>query len=274
MRLSGFTVLKNGVSLGYPFVESILSLLPACDEFVISEGFSDDDTHHWLTRLQQKFPAKIRLFRDRWPDGLTGGQAIGKMQTRALRRCRGRWAYLLQADELMPEENLPALRQICAPRMAVERLIGRRRFSSYNVDFLHVYDNFQHAEFDPGYRWAIRLVRRRSFPWSQLISSRGDGWQMQGPGCSLVGTARLPRPVVHVGYNFPVNVWQKQINHARLYPEHAGYQEKAHLALQQLRAYQHGNPPPLPTTNPLQLPRIIAPLIGQAEYHVREELLA
>lgn len=267
MNLSGFTAIKNGVALGYPFIESILSLLPACDEFVISEGFSDDDTHHWLTRLQQKFPAKIRLFRDRWPEGRTGGSAIGIMQTRALKRCRGRWAYLLQADEIMPEKNLSYLRELCRPRRLVERAVGRRRFNSYCVDFLHVYDGFQRADWDPGYRWAKRLVRNRPF-----IYSAGDGWQLQGIGCSLIGIASLPLPVLHIGYNFPVNVWRKQINHARLYPEHATYQEKAREASRRLADWQRGETEPLATTNPLGLPPLLAPLIGRPEYVVREEL--
>ena len=157
MNISGFTVLRDGVSLGYPFVESILSLLPACDEYVISEGYSKDDTYYWLERLQKRYPQKIRLFRDHWPEGVTGGQAIGKIQARTLKRCRSRWAYLLQADEIMPELNLPYLRELCSPRSLIERAVGRRRFNSYYVDFLHIHDNFQRVDFDPGYRWAVRL---------------------------------------------------------------------------------------------------------------------
>ena len=33
--ISGFTFIKNGISLGYPFVESIQSIAPLCDEVVI-----------------------------------------------------------------------------------------------------------------------------------------------------------------------------------------------------------------------------------------------
>ena len=32
MRVSGFTFIRNGTMLGYPFVESIRSALPLCDE--------------------------------------------------------------------------------------------------------------------------------------------------------------------------------------------------------------------------------------------------
>ncbi|MEI8289505.1 MAG: hypothetical protein WCH99_08515 [Verrucomicrobiota bacterium] len=44
MRVSGFTFLRNGQTLGYPFVASIRSILPIVDEFVIALGPRDDET--------------------------------------------------------------------------------------------------------------------------------------------------------------------------------------------------------------------------------------
>ena len=43
MKVSLFTFLRNGVKLGYPFVESIQSALPLADEYVIALGQSDPD---------------------------------------------------------------------------------------------------------------------------------------------------------------------------------------------------------------------------------------
>jgi glycosyltransferase involved in cell wall biosynthesis len=276
MLISGVTVVKNGVVLGYPFVESILSLLPLCDELVISEGYSDDDTLYWLERLQNKYPDKIRIFRDEWPKSLLSGHAIGEIQTRALKRCRGKWCYLLQADEIMPPENIDYLRRLCRPRRLLERVIGRRRFNSYYVDCVHVVDNFQRCDRDYGRtdtqdygsRWAVRLVRNRPF-----IRSGGDGWSFEGAGCYLIGAAALPSPIFHVGYNFPVNKLRKRINHALLYPEaKEGFDTLIAQDRQCLADYESGVLPPLSTDNPLCLPSILAPLIGQSEYKIREEL--
>ena len=280
-HLSVFTTLKNGVHLGYPFVESILSLLPICDEYVILEGHSDDDTLVWLERLRRCYPDKIRIHRSPWPEGLKNGTSIAVMQDRALALCRGRWAYLQQADEVMPEENLPYLQALIAPRTPLERLIGRRRFNSYTVDLMHVTDNFQRIDtrycattLQPGgIRWSLRLVRLR--PWARrFISSAGDGWTLIGRGCSLIGAAQLPMPVLHVGHEFPVNRVKKMVNHAGLYPE-TGRIEGLKLAIEQgekeLREQQHSQTP-LSRENPLQLPEILQPLIGQMEYRVREEL--
>ena len=38
MKVSAFTFIKNGEILGYPFLQSINSILPIVDEFVINVG--------------------------------------------------------------------------------------------------------------------------------------------------------------------------------------------------------------------------------------------
>ena len=54
--ISGFTFIRNGVELGYPFIESIQSILPIVDEFVIAVGKSSDDTLERIQAfLEQKF---------------------------------------------------------------------------------------------------------------------------------------------------------------------------------------------------------------------------
>lgn len=282
-RLSVSTVIKNGVTLGYPFVESILSLLPICDEYVILEGHSDDDTLYWLERLRKRYPDKIKIHRFPWPQGLGNGQSIGVMQNRALTLCRGRWAYLQQADEVMPPENLPALQKLIAPRTPLERLIGRRRFNSYTIDLMHVFDNFQRIdtrycatpEQTYGLRWSLRLVRLRAAT-RRFITCDTDGWTLRGLGCSLIGTAQLPMPVLHVGHEFPLNCLNKAINHAALYPEPGRVETMQQVIRQcqeELRRHQSGEVE-LSKENPLKLPAILEPLIGQSEYRVREELLS
>ena len=54
MKVSGFTFIRNGTVLGYPFIESINSILPICDEFIIAVGPSEDDTLARLKNINSK----------------------------------------------------------------------------------------------------------------------------------------------------------------------------------------------------------------------------
>ena len=44
MKVSGFTIARNAVKLGYPIELSLRSLLPLVDELVVAVGDSEDDT--------------------------------------------------------------------------------------------------------------------------------------------------------------------------------------------------------------------------------------
>ena len=63
MKVSGFTFIRNGRKLGYPFVESIRSILPIVDEFVIALGPSDDGTGEELAKIRDP---KIRIIETQW----------------------------------------------------------------------------------------------------------------------------------------------------------------------------------------------------------------
>jgi len=52
MKVSGFTFIKNAEMLGYPFIESIQSVLPIVDEFVIAVGESKLSNLSKMTKLE------------------------------------------------------------------------------------------------------------------------------------------------------------------------------------------------------------------------------
>ena len=65
MSISGFTFVKNAQKLYYPVKESILSILPIVDEFVIALGKSDpgDNT---LALLRSIDSDKIKIIETEW----------------------------------------------------------------------------------------------------------------------------------------------------------------------------------------------------------------
>ena len=65
MKVSAFTFIKNGQILGYPFLQSIQSVLPIVEEFVVNVGESEDDT---LALIKSIPSSKIRIIESKWND--------------------------------------------------------------------------------------------------------------------------------------------------------------------------------------------------------------
>ena len=105
--VSGFTFCRNAVSLGYPLGESIRSILPIVDEFVVALAPSDDGTGDLIEKIGSP---KIRIVETAWDDSVTtDARVLSAQATFALSRCRFPWAFHLQADEVIHEEDLPRL---------------------------------------------------------------------------------------------------------------------------------------------------------------------
>ena len=103
MKVVGFTCVRNGVMFDYPFLESINSLLPLCDEVIIALGQSDDNT---LEQIKSLHSPKLRIFETIWDESLRKGGIILSQQTNlALDRVTGDWAIYLQADEVLHEQD-------------------------------------------------------------------------------------------------------------------------------------------------------------------------
>ena len=73
MKVSGFTFLRNGQKLGYPFVASIRSVLPLVDEFVIALGPCADDTEKMLREIGDP---KIRIIPTQWNERIQPGYSV------------------------------------------------------------------------------------------------------------------------------------------------------------------------------------------------------
>ena len=112
MKVSGFTFLRNGQKLGYPFVESIRSVLPIVDEFVVALGPCEDDTEKMLRGIGDP---KIRIIPTQWNERIRSdyslkGFVYGQQKSIALFNCTGDWAFYLEGDEVVHENDLPKIR--------------------------------------------------------------------------------------------------------------------------------------------------------------------
>lgn len=152
--LSAFTIARDVSIHEYPVEASVRSALPLVEEFVVNVGVSRDDTWERMRALADGHP-KLRLFRRDWADAEGVYRSLSGETNRAMERCRHDWALYLQADEVLHEDDRPALRDALARADADPRVEGLL------FDYLHFYGS-------PGwvltgrrtYRREVRLVRR------------------------------------------------------------------------------------------------------------------
>jgi len=151
MRISGFTFVRNALDLGYPVVESIASVLPLCDEFVVAAGDSSDET----TALLRTMGPKVRVIETRWDPALfTGGAVFAQQTDVALAACTGDWAFYIQADEVLHEQDYPMI------EARLHRHLGDERVEGLLFDYLHFFGDHQHVQTSHNwYRHEIRVVR-------------------------------------------------------------------------------------------------------------------
>jgi len=154
MTLSGFSFIRNGVRFDYPFVESISSILPLCDEFIIAVGNSDDETQDHLSRINSP---KLKIIETVWDDSLRSGGAVLAQQTDiALSHVSGDWAFYLQADEIVHEKDFPAI------TAGLEQYHDRKEVEGLLFSYKHFYGSYRYVgNSRRWYRREIRILRNR-----------------------------------------------------------------------------------------------------------------
>lgn len=158
MKVSGFSFIRDGVRLGYPFVESIRSALPVCDEFIVAVGRSDDGTLEHLRAMEEP---KLRLIETTWNEACRShGFVYGQQKMIAQYNCTGDWAFYLEGDEVLHENDVDRL------RTAMAHYLEDREVEALAFDYFHFYGDARHLHTaSQAYRKATRVIRNglRSF---------------------------------------------------------------------------------------------------------------
>jgi hypothetical protein len=170
MTLSGFTFCRNMVRYDYPIVESIRSILPIVDEFVVNVGRCEDGTLELIRSIDSP---KIRIVESVWNETLRKDGIIYSQQTNiALSHCTGDWAFYLQADEVIHEQDLPRILE------AVTLNDGNPQVRGLLFRYLHFVGDYW--SLNPWfYHKAVRIIRNDG-----LVESCGDavGFQLKATG--------------------------------------------------------------------------------------------
>lgn len=157
MKVSGFTFVRNAVKFAYPVRAAILSVLPLCDEFVVSVGDSDDDT---LGLIKSIDSPKIRIVYSVWNDSLREGGKVLAVETDkayAAVSADTDWAFYIQADEVLHERSIETV------RTAMETWKDNPEVDGLLFKYIHFYGSYDYVgESFSWYRREIRVVRKRS----------------------------------------------------------------------------------------------------------------
>ena len=152
MKVSAFTFIKNGQILGYPFLQSIRSILPIVDEFVINVGSSEDDTLEMIRSIKDK---KIRIIESQWNEGMRDrGYVYGQQKMIAQFNTTGDWAFYIEGDEIYHEKDLEEIRN------SMEVYLNDTNVEALVFDFKHFYGNANSVLNSPGwYRSEARIIK-------------------------------------------------------------------------------------------------------------------
>ncbi len=154
MKISGFTFVKNAVKFYYPIVESIKSILPLCDEFIVNVGLPDEDGTLKLIQKNIK-NNKLKIIKTEWDPQLKVKQRIFAQQTNiALQHCKGDWCFYIQGDEVVHAHDHEKIFQSMKKNLNDERVEG------LVFDFLHFFGGYKtYIKSYHWYRKEIRIIR-------------------------------------------------------------------------------------------------------------------
>lgn len=209
--ISGFTFIRNGVELGYPFIESIKSLLPIVEEFVIAVGKSSDNTLELIQALNEP---KIRIIETVWNEKMSErGFVYAQQKMIAQYSCVGDWAFYLEGDEVLHEDDLEKIKE------SVKNYHDDKRVEAIAFKYLHFYgDAKTYLDSPAWYKTEVRLIRNsiRSYAPDGLfwvIMNQHKKGRM--PNAKLIDAS-----IYHYGYVRRSDYMQQKLNQVSKYWAH------------------------------------------------------
>jgi hypothetical protein len=190
MKICGFTFVRNAVKYDYPIIESITSILPIVEEFIVSVGNCDDGT---LQLVQSINSPKIKIVHSVWDDSLKEGGKILAVETdKALAHISpdSDWAFYLQADEVVHENDLPKIVK------AAEQYLHNNKVEGLIFKYLHFYGTYDYiGDSRRWYDYEVRLIKTR-----KKIYSYRDGQGFRKGKDIKINVTHADAHIYHYGW--------------------------------------------------------------------------
>lgn len=161
MKVTGFTIARNVVKFGYPIKESIQSILPICDEFVIAVGDSEDNTLEYLKEINNP---KIKFLETIWNETLMdGGKVLAVETNKAFQSIDEQtdWCFYIQADEVVHEKYLSNIKN------SMLKYLDNKKVEGLLFKYHHFYHSYNYILAPSDYyQKEIRVVRNNKSIYS------------------------------------------------------------------------------------------------------------
>jgi hypothetical protein len=216
MYVSGFTFIRNAIKYDYPVVESIRSVLPLCDEFIVAIGKSEDDTEALIKGIGSD---KIRILHTVWDESLReGGRVLAEETNKAKQAIsqRADWAFYIQGDEVVHEKYIPEIKK------TMEKNLDDLQVEGLLFEYKHFYGSYDYVgDSRRWYRKEIRVIRNLDSIQSYLDAQgfRNDGKKLR--------VKQVDAFIYHYGWVKPPGIQQaKQESFNKLWHNDAWMEKK------------------------------------------------
>lgn len=154
MKVCGFTIIRNAIKFDYPVIESITSILPICDQFIVAVGNSDDET---LQLIQYINSPKIKIIETVWDDSLReGGKVLADETNKAFDAISSDfdWCFYIQSDEVVHEQDHQTIVD------AMKNELNNTKIDGLLFNYKHFYGSYDFIGVSRNwYRKEIRIIK-------------------------------------------------------------------------------------------------------------------
>lgn len=207
MKVSGFTFVKNGLTLGYPILESLKSLDPVCDEIVINVCFDeeecqkDDGTYEFLRDNLQG--SKYVFIKNKWElDPKFGTHLYSSQTNKALSQCTGDICQYIQGDEALHEKEYEEIER------GYKELTSRDDIEALLFNYYHFYGNVNAIKF------TRHMYKReiRAFKNGLGIKSWRDAQGFRSKDDQKLRAKQINAHIYHYGWARKESIMKKKID--------------------------------------------------------------
>ncbi len=208
MTIDGFTYVRNGIKMGYPFVNSIQSLLPLVNKLYVVVGDSDDGTKEMIQNIKND---KIQIIDTVWnEEKRKNGEIFREQSNIGLQEITADWCFHLQVDEVLKEDCYDKIIEYIEIADKLENIDGLL------FPFLHFWGDYNY----------IRNTRRthaneiRAFKNNRNILSYKDsqGFRIfeknsKTNNGTKLAVLKVPVPIFHYSYTRNPKLMAKKSNY-------------------------------------------------------------